>query len=104
MVPGGGVLTVVLTVGVMMPYSMRVQHAIRLRWECDGVIVEKYQSRNHAALTLVIQNNDGRRTTFENVDRGLWERAALKDRLRKRRGETAGELNGRRVEVVPAFR
>jgi hypothetical protein len=86
--------------GVMMPWSGRVIWATKMAWSCDGVIVERYRSRNHQAPTLVVQNRDGTRSHLEGVSTAVWEKAAGQDRLRKDSGHADAQLNDQPVQLV----
>jgi hypothetical protein len=87
-------------IGVLFPWTGRVNWAGKMAWSCDGVIVEKYHSDNHRAPTLVVRNADGTQTKLEGVSAAVWARAATADRLRKEAGHADGLLNGQGVGLV----
>jgi hypothetical protein len=80
----------------------RANYGERLRWACDGPIVERTRAKaNHMVPTLVVGGlNDEQR--FEMVDEDLWNRAAAGHRLIKRPGTAYAILDGRRMRMVPA--
>jgi len=89
-----------LSVGVLMPWTIRVSYAQRVAWACDGTIVSKYRSDNHGAPTLAVQTA-GHAVTLEGVEKSLWQKACIGERLVKPRGSAFGTLEGIDVRIVP---
>ena len=79
----------------------RFNYAERLRWSCDGAIVEVTRAKaNHNLPTLVVSSSDGTRR-FERVDGPLWEKARPGARLVKNAGSAFAALDGERLRMVP---
>jgi hypothetical protein len=96
------VILPLLMFGLLMPLTERWRYATTVRWACDGPIVEKYRSHNHAAPTLVVLNDNGhQRVVIEGIPAETWERAQVNDHLVKMRGHTTGMLDGARVGLIP---
>ncbi len=97
-----GMLTLLICIaGIMSTLLSRMNYALWLRWECDGLIIERTNNKsNHNAPVLVVKTDRGNEW-FENVDQGLWNACTPGSRLSKVAGSPMALLDGKRVRMVP---
>jgi hypothetical protein len=89
-----------LVVAVMMPWTYRLEYALRANWSCDGEISLRYRTE-HGGLPALHVRGKEHTAELDGVDKSLWEQAKEGQRLAKSKGSAFGTLDGNRVRIVP---
>jgi hypothetical protein len=80
----------------------RVNQAQEIAAQYEGKVSQKYHSHNHNMPSLTLIQVDGLKTTIEGVDLPAWDAVVEgESRLNKPAWSVFGELDGKRVRIVP---
>jgi hypothetical protein len=82
--------------GVMMTLTSRINHALWLDWQFDGTVTAK--TRNKGNHNLPVVSIDG--VSYEAVDEGFWDSAAVGQKAVKKAGSSFATLDGQRVRML----
>ena len=92
-----GIITI-LAISCFFWGAYRVDARVKLEWECNGTIKEKYLSHSHAMRSMFIEGILAFR--MEGIADSFYDQAKVGDRIVKKKWDQFALLNGQPVKIV----